>query len=64
MKSLLNLDQVQLHRIDAAIAALACQPEAERQRKASLLHALESEKQELMRCNPAIRVAARRKIAA
>lgn len=60
MLSLLELDKVQLNRIDAAIAALTREPEAMQQRKAFLLRALECERQELIRCNPAIRHAARR----
>lgn len=59
MRSLLDLDKVQFMRIDQAIASIEAQPETERRKKTSLLQALESEKQELMRSNPAIRLAAR-----
>lgn len=59
MRSLLNLDKAQLTRIDAAIAALVSLPAAERARKGNLILALESEKKELIRCNPAIRLASR-----
>ncbi|HVA14911.1 MAG TPA: hypothetical protein VNF99_16820 [Stellaceae bacterium] len=61
MHSFLDLDKTQLTRIEQAIAVLAAQPALERQRKICLLQALESEKQELIRCNPAIRLATRRK---
>lgn len=59
MRSLLNLDKTQLARIEAAIAALISLPAAERARKGNLILALENEKQELIRCNPAIRLATR-----
>lgn len=55
MRSLLDLDKTQLHRIDEAIAALASQPNAEREKRVHLLRALESERRELVRSNPAIR---------
>jgi len=55
MRSLLDLDKAQLTRLDQAIATLASRPVAERQAKMCLLQALKSEKQELIRCNPAIR---------
>jgi hypothetical protein len=43
---------------------LASQPVGERQKKLCLLQALESEIQELIRCNPAIRLATRLRAAA
>jgi hypothetical protein len=64
MLSLLNLDKAQLARLDQAIAMLASQPVGERQKKLCLLQALESEIQELIRCNPAIRLATRLRAAA
>lgn len=63
MRSLLDLDDVQLRRLDQALAAMKQLPPAERVKKIHLLQALESEKQELIRCNPAIRLAARQKAA-
>lgn len=63
MHSLLELDRIQLRRIEVAIAALDAQPAAYRQRRRNLLQALESERQELIRCNPAIRAACRLKAA-
>jgi len=63
MRSLLDLDKAQLTRLDQAIAALASLPAAERQAKVFLRQALESKKQELIRCNPAIRLATRPKAA-
>ena len=63
MRSLLDLDKAQLTRLDQAIAALTSRPVAERMVKMCLLQALESEKQELIRCNPAIRLATRMKAA-
>ena len=63
MRSLLDLDHVQFHRLDQAIAAIALLPTAERVKKIHLRRALESEKQELIRCNPAIRLATRQKAA-
>ncbi len=63
MRSLLDLDKAQLERIDRAMAALAARPAMERERKLCLLEALKHEKQELMRCNPAIRRATRRQAA-
>ena len=59
MRSLLNLDKVQLARIDRAIAAIAAMSAPERLKKTCLVEALESERQELVRCNPAIRLATR-----
>lgn len=59
MRSLLDLDKAQLSRIDGAIAALLSLPAAERARKSNLIRALEGEKKELIRCNPAIRLATR-----
>ena len=59
MRSLLDLDKAQLERIENAIAVLLSLPAAERAKKTNLIHALESEKQELIRCNPAIRLAVR-----
>jgi hypothetical protein len=64
MLSLLNLDKAQLARLDQAIAMLASQQVGERQKKLCLLQALESEIQELIRCNPAIRLATRLRAAA
>ena len=55
MRSLFDLDKKQLDRINQAIAELAAQPALERQRKIFLLRALENEKDELIRCNPAFR---------
>lgn len=55
MRSLLDLDKAQLHRIDQAIATFALQPAAERVKKVYLLRALESERRELLRANPALR---------
>jgi hypothetical protein len=63
MRSLLDLDHVQFHRLDQALAAIALLPAAERVKKIHLLRALESEKQELIRSNPAIRLAMRPKAA-
>jgi hypothetical protein len=63
MRSLLDLDKAQLTRLDQAIVALTSRPVAERMVKMCLLRALESEKQELIRCNPAIRLATRMKAA-
>jgi hypothetical protein len=63
MRSLLTLDKAQLDRIDTAIAALQCRSPAERQKRTYLLLALESERQELMQCNPAIRRAVQLKAA-
>jgi len=60
MRELFDLDKAQLHRLDQAIAALAMQPPAERRKKIHLLRALENEKEELIRCNPAARLGARR----
>ena len=64
MRSLLNLDKAQLDRIERALCALDARPAAEREKKISLRHALESERRELIRCNPAIRLASRFKAAA
>lgn len=64
MRSLLDLDKAQFARIEEAIAALAAKPNAEREKKVCLLRALESERQELIRCNPAMRFASRLKAAA
>ncbi len=64
MRSLLDLDKVQLGRIEQTLAALDARPAAERERKISLRRALESERQELVRCNPTIRLASRFKAAA
>ena len=64
MRSLLDLDKVQLNRIEQALAGLDILPVAERERKISLRRALEGERQELMRCNPTIRLASRFKVAA
>lgn len=58
MRSLVDLDKVQLHRIETAIAELMRLPPLERKRKACLLQALQSERQELIRCNPAMRLVA------
>lgn len=63
MNSLLELDKAQFHRIEQALAAMALLPVTERSRKIHLLHALQSEKEELIRCNPAIKLAARLKAA-
>jgi hypothetical protein len=59
MRSLLDLDKPQLTRLDQAIAAPTARRVGERMAKMCLLQALESEKQELVRCNPAIRLATR-----
>lgn len=59
MRSLLELDKAQLTRLDQAIATLTSRPVAERMAKMCLLQALEGEKQELIRRNPAIRLVAR-----
>jgi hypothetical protein len=59
MRSLLDLDKTQLSRIEGAIATLVSLPATERARKNNLIRALESEKKELIRCNPAIRLATR-----
>jgi hypothetical protein len=63
MRSLLDLDKTQFTRIEQAILALANLPRLERQRKIHLLLALENEKEELIRSNPAIRQAFRRQAA-
>jgi len=63
MHTLVNLDKTQLNRIDAAITTLAQRPFAEREKKRHLLLALELEKKELLRCNPALRVVTRAKAA-
>ena len=63
MRSLLDLDTDQLTRIERGLGALRSLPLAERLKKICLLQALEAEKQELIRCNPAIRIAARLKAA-
>lgn len=55
MRSLLDLDKAQLDRIDQAIAIFASQPSAERARKVYLLRALENERRDLLRSNPAMR---------
>lgn len=55
MRGLVGLDEIQLRRIDDAIAAFTSKPAAERWSKMHLLLALENEKRELMRANPAIR---------
>jgi len=59
MRGLLELDKAQLARIEGAIAMLASRPVAEQVKKIHLLQALKSEKQELVRDNPALRAAAR-----
>jgi len=64
MRSLLDLDKVQLNRIEQALTALGARPAAEREKKISLRLALESERKELIRCNPAIRSTSRFKAAA
>jgi hypothetical protein len=64
MRSLLDLDKAQLHRIEHAIAELGALPVLERQKKICLIQALKSQKQELIRCNPAIRLVIRFKAAA
>lgn len=63
MHSLLDLDRTQLGRIDAAISALTQRSVTEREKKMQLLLALEHEKNELLRCNPALRAAVRSKAA-
>jgi len=63
MRSILELDKIQLNRIEQAIAALIRQPIVEQQRKRCLLQALNDEKEELFRTNPAIRSIARQKAA-
>ena len=49
---MLDLDRVQLERIERAISALHCRPPAEREKRYHLLKALEAERQELLQYNP------------
>lgn len=55
MHSLLNLDKIQFDRLNQAIAVVSALPPNQRERKLSLLHALEIERQDLIRSNPGIR---------
>jgi hypothetical protein len=64
MRSLLELDLNQLRRIDAAIAEFEDRPAAERQKMIYLLRALEHERKELLRANPAIKAMQRLQAAA
>ena len=60
MHSLLNLDKLQFDRLNQAIATVSALPPKQRERKLCLLQALESERQDLVRCNPAIRSAVKK----
>jgi hypothetical protein len=62
MGSLLDIDKAQLAHIEQSLATLRSLPDADREKKANLLRALENEKKELMRRNPAIHVAHPRKL--
>lgn len=55
MHSLLELDRAQFDRLNQAIAVLFNLPPTQRERKLCLLHALEAERKDLIRCNPSIR---------
>ena len=55
MRSLLDLDRVQFDRLNQAIAKVSALPAKQRERKLCLLQALEAERQDIIRCNPAIR---------
>jgi hypothetical protein len=55
MRSLCDLDKVQLDRLNQAIATVSALPLKQRERKLQLLQALEAERQDLIRCNPSIR---------
>ncbi len=55
MRSLLDLDKTQLRRIDMAIAAIDQPPIAEQLKKIHLRLALEGERREIAKCNPALR---------
>jgi hypothetical protein len=57
MHALLDLDKAQLDRLNQAIAMVSRLPAQQRERKLYLLQALEAERQDLIRCNPAIRSA-------
>jgi len=59
MHPLLNLDKAQFDRLNQAIATVSALPPKQRERKLSLLQALEAERQDLIRCNPGIRSALR-----
>jgi len=48
---MIDLDEVQLNRIEQAISALEGQPPVERQKRYHLLRALETERQELLKCH-------------
>lgn len=51
MRALVALDDVQLRRIDSAIARIESRPPAEQRKLSCLLTALQSEKAELLRCS-------------
>ena len=55
MRSLLDLDKAQFDRLNRTIAMVSSLPAKQRERKLCLLQALEAERQDLVRCNPAIR---------
>lgn len=50
MRALVSLDDVQLRRIDTAIAHFESRPPAEQRKLICLLTALQSEKAELLAC--------------
>jgi hypothetical protein len=51
MWSLIDLDAVQLRRLNSAIARIQSSSPAEQRRLSALLAALQSEKAELLRCS-------------
>jgi len=55
MHSLLELDKTQFERLNQAIAIVSTLPQKQREQKLCLLHALEAERQDLIRSNPSIR---------
>ena len=57
MRSLLDLDKAQFGRLTQTIATVSALPPCQRERKLYLLQALEAEREDLIRCNPAIRSA-------
>ncbi len=55
MHSILTLDEIQLRRIDQAVAAFAELSDTERARKLHLLDALQRQRNELLRYQPRAR---------
>ncbi len=63
MRSLLSVDVIQLRRIDEAIAAFKAASAFDQEKKSYLLRALEHERRELLKSNPAIKVLRRLQVA-